>query len=410
MTIASTAKITLNDYNNIYSLINDLLGQTPNGYGQAVNSTPATATTKISATQYSNMYADMVRIANHQGTINDGPIADLVNNQRSMGGSTIYAFDFSRLKTAIEYLSDPVRRYVSAESSNETLNSSQRYAIWGSQDIPQIGHEFTLTFGGTNSLRYFFNAGGNIVFQGNMVGPENAQAVSWNNLLIDLSSSGAYLSANTFNASTGTRGNVGALDLTTDWVTLYTLSPSSAYVNNDYTIRAKRNAASSAIDFQVLFNDDSKNQTDFTWGLYDVVRVSGYISSYITCDRPTGSHVTLPFPAISVTREMSANRYTDKSGYVNNLEITYPLTARSPSVGGYPFVWSISGGKPGETWYATTTGPTHARIPASGTFSLNGSGAAYYNNGDFGADTGLITVTWYFALSGVVTKTINVLP
>jgi hypothetical protein len=91
---------------------------------------------------------------------------------------------------------------------------------------------------------------------------------------------------------------------------------------------------------------------------------------------------------------------------LSGFSLTYPTTARQ----GIPFAWSVSGGNPYESWYATTTAPNHTRIPASGTFTLDSAGSATYTNGDFGTDTGVINVTFYFIQSGTVSRTINVLP
>jgi hypothetical protein len=111
---------------------------------------------------------------------------------------------------------------------------------------------------------------------------------------------------------------------------------------------------------------------------------------------------------ITVTFYFSqSGTYTKTITSISNLStfvLTYPSTAKSPSRGGTYFTWSVTGGKPNESWYATTTAPD---LPSISGFSLDSSGAATYTNGDFGPNTtGLVTVTFYFSQSGTYTRTI----
>jgi hypothetical protein len=89
------------------------------------------------------------------------------------------------------------------------------------------------------------------------------------------------------------------------------------------------------------------------------------------------------------------------------ITVSYPSTA----IQGTPFSWNVSGGQPGDTWYATTIGGP-ARIPDTGTWpvALDGSGNAFYSGADFGVYTGTITVEFHFTASGTVTKTITITP
>jgi len=71
------------------------------------------------------------------------------------------------------------------------------------------------------------------------------------------------------------------------------------------------------------------------------------------------------------------------------------------------FSYSISGGVANDTWYVTTTAPNKPRFPASGTLSLNSSGA-YSNTGSFYPDVGTFDLVFHFGNGTEVTKTISV--
>lgn len=86
--------------------------------------------------------------------------------------------------------------------------------------------------------------------------------------------------------------------------------------------------------------------------------------------------------------------------------ITYPLT----STHGVPFSWSISGGQPYDTWFASTTGDFVRRYPASGGAPLNASGAVSYTDGDWYPNFGNITVNFQFTSGTKISKPHQVIP
>jgi len=92
---------------------------------------------------------------------------------------------------------------------------------------------------------------------------------------------------------------------------------------------------------------------------------------------------------------------------INNLQISYPSTIYA----GETFSWGITGAKPNETWYATTTASTVPRYPASAgsVVTLPASGAATYSDGSYGGATGDVTVIFNFSQSGVFVKRLTIL-
>lgn len=296
-------KIDDTDYaTNLYTAINNLLGPTTNGYGQTLTLSSVSAGDKITALQFTQAYTDILKIARHQGNHTQVEITGLPTITQ---GTKITAVDVKKYQDAVTYLADVSRRYTVAapEFSIEAISTSTRTTTWGSSGNTQVGHEFTITFTTAADLRYYFNAGGKIRFSASRSGTsggETAQNTSWTNLLSSIGT--VSFDYTTAIGSAGSNLGIGGLDLTTTYQNIFTISPASTYTANDYTIRAKTNAGYTAIDFQILFNDDSKNAGSFD-------SVGGTLTSTVDSIRPTGSYVQVlaPSTTIPITRELSVN-------------------------------------------------------------------------------------------------------
>ena len=63
------SKVLASDYNDVYNLVNNILGvgTGTSGYGQILNASTLTPTTKIRKSQWDLLRQDILRVASHQG-------------------------------------------------------------------------------------------------------------------------------------------------------------------------------------------------------------------------------------------------------------------------------------------------------------------------------------------------------
>lgn len=289
---------------NLYTAINNLLGKTSTGYGQNLTLSSVNPGDKITAAQFVDAYTDILKIARHQGTHTDAAITSIPT---ITSGTKITAADVKKYQDAVTYLADVSRRFIVVfpEYSLSTITTSSRTTAWGSSSNTQVGHEFTISFNNANDLRYFFNAGGEIRFTASRTGTggQATQDTLWTNLLSSFGT--VRFNHTTAIGSAGSNLGIGGLDLTTTFQPIFTISPTSSYTSNDYTIRARTNSGYTAIDFQILFNDDTKNKSTFD-------SVGGTLTSTVVSLRPTGSYVQVDPPTLStpITRELTVNGLT----------------------------------------------------------------------------------------------------
>lgn len=103
-------------------------------------------------------------------------------------------------------------------------------------------------------------------------------------------------------------------------------------------------------------------------------------------------------PTITITSNNTTN-------IVSSIQISYPTSITQNS----NFNWGVIRGVANETWYATTNLPApYNRIPSAGVLSLDNDGATSYTNGNFGANTGDVEVTFNFSQSGKIIKRLSI--
>lgn len=304
--LASNTKITTAHYNNLVTDINNVLGPTTNGYGQALTATNVAALSKITSAQWAAIKVDMLKIANHQGITENaawtaGNTTSIPTLPTIAALGKITAADINKFINAIGVLELAANRYLLAagQFSTDTWSTSARTLAWGGTGNTQVGHSFTVTFADANQFRYFFNAGGKIKFNATLTGgTASTQYTDWVNLLTNL---GVVTDYTATTANTGTGSALGGLDLTTGFQQIYTKAGTTVYITNDYTIGLSQNLATNptVLNVRIVFNDDHTNAFSDT--------VTGTLTSTVTADRPTGTNVSIAAPTIALVRAMTTD-------------------------------------------------------------------------------------------------------
>lgn len=295
--MAITRTINRNDYNNIRSQIDLLLGvgSGSRGYGQTLNSSelpaPPTPIT-VQDEQWDSLYYDLVNILVHQnGTIPLIPNVD--------GGEVIRlgaSYPLSAYETAIA-TADTNRFQLALSQSVITSRGSANYSsAWSNQAQATI----TVTFPSSDSARYFFNSGGKIRFNSSRSGGSStSQNSSWTNLLasIGMVEFGANTSLANFYSLTGTNQ------------TVFLRSASSVYSANSFRIDARcdisdnSNGGATVVYFTVIWRDAYIDTQPFPPN----DQVDGILSLTVEEQKatgilqPDGSSFTIISPSYSVS-------------------------------------------------------------------------------------------------------------
>lgn len=226
-----TTVINRNDYNNIRSQIDQILGTGAGsyGYGQALVSTalPAAPTPiTVQDEQWDALYYDLVNILLHQnGTT---PILPNVD-----GGDVIRlgaSFPLSAYQTALT--SAATNRFELA--LGQSVVSAKGLSTYGSAWVTQAQSNVTVVFSSADNARYFFNSGGKIRFSSSRVGgSSSSQNSSWTSLLDSVGT-----------VSFG--GNTPIINfyaLTSSFQTSYSKNSSGAYGANSFRIETRCDVA-----------------------------------------------------------------------------------------------------------------------------------------------------------------------
>lgn len=386
MTISQGGTIQAVDYNTLRTQVSNILGSGSGdyGYGQTVSAdTPVVADTDIvtaattTVKQWVALYNDMLKIANHQGGTSTTAMTILTeaytNNIQS--GKVIQYSDINLISTTLTTLANNRLNIVSTQYSTEALVQSTRTTQWGSPSKTTVQHSFNVSFDSSDAARYFFNAGGQILFTASRTGgTSTAQNTDWGTLLSSMGTIVFNQSAVT--SSSGTNG-YGFKDITTGSLVYskggYLATGGAVYSANDYNITATRNGG--VLIFNITFNDDAKNKTDQGYGLYDYV--DGTLTSTIQIRRPTGVNVSLPSPTASNTTLLS-----------DGVMISYSVTPTLTSINeGSTVTFNVTATNYGTgTLYWSNNGTTNASD-----FSDSANSGSISITSDYGSFTRTLT-------------------
>ena len=302
--------ITAARYNQLQARIAGVMGKGAGdeGYGQALQSFQVSANTTIEADHMSRLFEDIKKARVHQDGALPSEIADISatnliedNNPTSKKGMAQYE------SLSLTVVQDRLN-IATGQASIETGVTSFTDTNWNGT----IYHEVTVTFqaynvsngdGSTTNItasdhrRAFFNAGGEIVFSGNLASGGGAIDSDWRSLLTNVGLVRFGHSA----TSNGSEGSViGHTDLTTSYQTIFTKTASS-YSQNDYTIQAKEDADDGPVlRFRIYFNDDKGPNPNFDEA------VTPRTTSTVQVNRPNNiNSVNVNKPVFANSRQLS---------------------------------------------------------------------------------------------------------
>ncbi len=305
--------IIATDYNVIQSKIALVMGDGSGnkGYGQTLSSSQVAANSKISAAQWNNLRSDIVRARQHQtGTTfgskapgdsgynssTDLPIPSAANQVKE---SWRAAYLSVATDADTNYLVSPPP---TSESSRTTLVTNQvRTAVWNTT----VQQTITITWSDANQARYFWNTGGQIEISSDFI-PRVAgnKNTTWATMLQNMGT--VKISHNTTTVTgTATTISLGFYNLgTVDNLLVQKDAPAGAYALNKFYIYGKVDSATDrkVLTLTLYWADDSVAPTSYPdpgFGIDE--QVDGTLTSYIQCNRATGSNVSVPQPPATTT-------------------------------------------------------------------------------------------------------------
>jgi hypothetical protein len=248
-------------YNGFASDINAIwgTGSGDSGYGQTSTLATVSDGTTITATQWATMLNRIKSISNHQGS-NASITMDTVTNP--VVGDTITAYttlsaDISTLNT---------NRLNAAANGTDIMNNLDSVGSWTTQTL----HTLTFTWGSADQARYFFNAGGQLLFSFSRTGgTAHTKNTEWSDLCTQ---TGTLTIGATSFSKTGGSGTpstlatgIGFYDLSTTNQTLFQQEADTApYTANYLRLQARTALSGRQVVVEVTFRDDAADTFDDT--------------------------------------------------------------------------------------------------------------------------------------------------
>ena len=208
------ALITASRYNTLQSSVEGIMGtgSGDSGYGQSLASSQVSQGTVIEASHMANLYTDMIKARRHQtgatpNTLSSITVGDLIKENDVAGGKGIVQYE----ALAVSINTDKLNIYTAdtSQSDQVPLVSSTRTNTWNGT----ITHEFTVTFTSADARRHFFNAGGKLLFTGDITNGSGAKYNDWNTLLSAMGTVSFAAHATSSNGGVpGTGSSIGNYD------------------------------------------------------------------------------------------------------------------------------------------------------------------------------------------------------
>lgn len=296
-------KIFAQRYNVIQGIIQEILGNPTNddpntGYGQTVKSTQVSVgTSKVRASDYTNIADDMARARYHQvGSAFTGidPVIPTGVNRAKVAEE--YITDLESLITLIQNDKNLVD---TSQTSLELLRtsggatvSSSRTTTWDTS----ISYSFNVTFSSLTAYRSFFNTGGEIRFStaSDYTGSE-LKSTNWKALL-DLIGTVRFRRTNTTTSSGSISSTTGGQNISSgQTVTLINYNSGSAvYAKHEIIITVER-TSNTNLRFTITLNDGPENVDETVKGTIttqvNILRANGALSK-VVIPAPVGSNVS----------------------------------------------------------------------------------------------------------------------
>jgi hypothetical protein len=350
MAINTGDSITAADYNSLQSRVQQVLGQGSQtfGYGQQVKSQQVsgpTATgesnaTNITAEEFNNIRDDISRIFIHQtGSALDVGLfkgagsadndfqtadeADVIGADQSATSVTVDNSDnytytntdetkgFNNLVEIVSQIESQQNRFKidSTQQQLQMLEIDRRTNAWNGS----IQSEIEVTFTDADQRRYFFNAGGQLRFQGIVTAVSSQRGSFWNDLIENPGEiQFGYNFVQNTGSSTGVsspNGGLGNYNLSNSYQTVFRKDANSGLYGDSFWQIEAREQTSSSISFRITLVNDGP-EGDFDAG--DPGSIAGGIQESVAADiefeysamKASGTVVT-QFPTINLINSFS---------------------------------------------------------------------------------------------------------
>jgi len=301
MAYSSGGLIQATDYNSRVTNINDIwgTGSGSNGYGQSTTlSTVTGGTTTVSATQWATLIARLDSMRTHQSGSGSGI------TQPTAGGVVTY------LSTVDTQLASIVtNKLTAATRGTATLIGNPQMSSATTWQTTATKEYYTTVGSSSDTVRYYFNAGGQLYCYLTLTGGGTTKATDWNTFLT--TTVGTITLGSNYCSRSGTGGDnltqntsTGFHNLTTTYQTLFNIGSTSAtadYGANSILIEAKLGgaigaASSNLVYFKVTLTDaaaDSFNDTIIgTVNMYAGYTPPEVVNLTNTWGTPTATTVT----------------------------------------------------------------------------------------------------------------------
>ena len=288
--------VTASKYNEIQSRVVQIFGTGSGefGYGQTMLSSQLASSIIVNHVHMARLKTDLTKIIAHQTGTN--PILTDVVTEANITDA-VYTEYFGVASTAFN---NRFNIYELTQADIETKLTSTRTSTWGVNDgAPAITHNFKVVFDDANHRRYFFNSGGQIIFNATLISGTGAKFDEWVGMLNTTIVKFEHNS--TLDQSNSVLTNIGNYDLTSEYQTIALRQGTGAYSENLYKIYA-RQTSTSVLQFKVEFNDaDTGGSAE---GFFGDEPVSGTLTNSISQRRATGSNVSITTPAYNTVTEL----------------------------------------------------------------------------------------------------------
>lgn len=296
MAYSQSGLIEATDYNNRATNINNIwgTGSGSNGYGQSTTISSVAASATVSATEWATLVNRLESITFHQSGATSAisaPTSGSTITFLSTLDTKLAAIITNKLATLVGR-GTAVAPSLTASLATSWYTTSVKEAYW--------------TFSSTDTVRYYFNAGGLITSYVSIAGGGTTKATDWNSFLTN--QVGTITLGSNFCSRSGTGGDtltqntsVGYYNLTTTYQTLFSIGSTSVtadYGNNYATVEAKLGGALGAAGSNVVY---------IKYTLYDTAgdlyldQVSGTTALYCGYTPPETTYLTSTWGTPSIT-------------------------------------------------------------------------------------------------------------
>lgn len=268
------------DYNSIQTKVSTILGTGSgnSGYGQTVQSSPVAEGQIVTAVQWQNLRYDIYNCLVHQ----NGGTPSVVNIST---GNTIRqgpTHPYTSYDTQATSIVTNKFNLGALQSAEETVGNWRRTADWGGGNYI-LDIIFTVDFSSANDARYFFNSGGQIIFESTFTpSTSHPQDTSWSQIL---SSAGEQ----PFGGNTTVNFyNINSTSYTAFHTEIATATPYDTRGPNSYVLSAKKNVDGNQLLIKVEYKDQYTDRDGATNIFDDADLVQGTLNLYVKQIRATG--------------------------------------------------------------------------------------------------------------------------